>query len=185
MGTDKSIYERLALRFHFTRGDLPGLELFDSGTAKSDVDLVRSVFFLNLPKVAAEPKALLDLRAEAQAHGLPEFWEMIEDEYQYAQAQGQPNMARAEKIRTDFDKWNRDRFTIRGYSIGLGLVTTLAAYSWVPSTGIAGAAEAILLGAAASSLPAWFGDLNARWAGYNKAKNKAFKCMSRIDRKIG
>ena len=184
VGAPKSIYERLALRFHFTRGDLPGIEMFDSRTASGEIDLAQSVIFLNLPKLPPiEPKRILDLRADAQAHGLKEFWEMIEHEYRLAQAQGQPNAARAEKIRADFETWSRERFRLRGLTAGLGLVTTLAAYAWDPA-GIAGAAEAILLGAAASTVPAWFGELNAWWVGYKKTQTQAFGCLSRIDRRI-
>ncbi len=185
VGAPKSIYERLALRFHFTRGDLPGIEMFDSGTARSEINLAQSAIFLNLPKLRPiEPKRILDLRADAQAHGLKEFWEMIEHEYRLAQAQGQPNAARAEKIRADFERWNRERFELRGLTAGLGLATTLAAYLWGP-TGIGGAAEAILLGAAASTVPPWFGALNVWWVGHNKGRSEAFKCISRVDRRIG
>jgi hypothetical protein len=188
VGAQRSIYERLALRFHFTRGDLPGTEFFDSGTAVGDVDLARSVFFLDMPKLSVEPERILDLRADAQAHGLKEFWERIETEHRHAQTQGQPNSARAEKIRADFDKWNHERFNMRGYTAALGLVTTLAVYFWVPAAITGGTAEAVLLGAAAgaaaSSVPAWFGEMNARWATYNKSRNKAFNCISRIDRRL-
>ena len=34
VGAPKSIYERLALRFHFTRGDLPGIEMFELENGK-------------------------------------------------------------------------------------------------------------------------------------------------------
>ncbi len=185
VGAPKSIYERLALRFHFGRGDLPGLEMFDSGAAQSEINLAQSVIFLNLPKLSPiEPKRILDLRFDAQAHGLKEFWEMIEHEYRLSQAQGQHNVARAEKIRADFEKWAGERRALTGVSVGFGLVTTLAAYIWGP-TGVAAAGEAILLGAAASTVPPWFGQLNAWRAGFNKDRNKSFKCISRIDRRIG
>lgn len=185
VGGPRSIYERLALRFHFTRGDLPGIEMFDSGIAQSEIDLARSVIFLNLPRLSPiEPEQVLDLRADVQAHGLKEFWEMIEHEYGLAQAQGQHNVARAEKIRADFDKWTSDRHALRGVTVGLGVVTTLAAYFFGP-TGLAAPGEGILLGAAASTVPSWFGQLNAWRAGSKKTQNKAFKCISRIDRRIG
>ncbi|HEY3909837.1 MAG TPA: hypothetical protein VGM07_08100 [Stellaceae bacterium] len=185
VGEPKSIYERLALRFHFGRGDLPGTEVFDSGVAHSEINLAQSVIFLNIPKLSPiAPKKMLDLRADVQAHGLKEFWEIIEHEYRLAQAQGQHNVARAEKIRADFDKWTAERTSLAGVTVGLGLVTTLAAYIW-GATGVAAAGEGILLGAAASTVPSWFGPLNAWRVGFNKSRNKAFKCVSRIDRRIG
>ena|SRR5271155_3613995 len=79
----------------------PGIEIFDSGSARGEVDLVRSVFFLNLPKLAVQRGGILDLRADAQAHGLAEFWQLIESEYQYAQVHGQSNQATGQKIRAD------------------------------------------------------------------------------------
>ena len=142
------------------------------------------MLFLDLPKLTViKPKRMLDLRADAQAHGVDQFWEMIEHEYQLAQAQGQPNVARAEKIRADFEKWLHGRYWMRGYSLSLGLITTLAVYAWGPQ-GLGAAAEGILLGAAASSIPAWFGELNAGWVGLQRKDRKAFRCMSRIDRKL-
>ncbi len=184
VGGPRSIYERLALRFHFTRVDLPGTEMFDLGIAQSDVNLAQSVIFLNVPKLSQiEPKKILDLRADVQAHGLREFWEMIEHEYRLAQAQGQHDAARAEKIRADFDKWTSERRALMGVTVGLGVVTTLAAYFFGP-TGVAAPGEGILLGAAASTVPSWFGQLNAWRVGFNKDRNTAFKCMSRIDRKF-
>lgn len=183
-GAQKGIYERLALRFHYMRGDLPGIEMLDAGDAHGEVDLARSVIFLDLPKLKrVEPTRLLDLRADAKAHGLDQFWDMIENEYRKARAQGQPNFARAEEIRREFVEWNRGLSGIRGLIAGTAFVTTLAVYCWGP-TGMASPAEGILLGAAASTIPAWFSELNKRLVTYRRQDRQAFTCLSRIDRKL-
>jgi hypothetical protein len=184
IGERKSLYERAALRFHFTRANLPGVELFNTGVPKSEVDLASSLFFLDLPKIATNVDHILELRAEAQNGDVVQFWQMIEEQARYAAAQNEHEVARAEKIRAEFAKWNEDRFKFRGTTLGLTLLATLAWYWWTPELGWVAAATGLSVGAAMSVVPQWLGDVNARWATRNMQARRAFKCISCVDRKI-
>src|SRR6266851_1704296 len=58
VGEERPIYERLGLRYHFTRADLPGVEFFDAGHPRNQVDLAAALFHLELPKITAHPAAI-------------------------------------------------------------------------------------------------------------------------------
>jgi hypothetical protein len=184
IGERRTLYERVALRFHFTRANLPGVELFNTGTPKQEVDLASSLFYLDLPKLSTNVENMLELREEAHKKDIGQFWQMIEEQANYAAAQNQPQLARAEKIRSDFATWNEDRFKLRGTTLGLSLLATLAWYWWTPELGWVAAATGLAVGAGMSVVPQWLGDINAKWATRNMKAREAFKCISCVDRKI-
>ena len=168
-GANKPIYERLALRYHLTRADLPGLELFDCGEAKQRVDLAAAVFHLSLPQLNAEAEKIMELRHSAQHADIGQFWDMIEEQAAYGKADGKPALARAEKIRSDFKKWKDDFFKFRGALLGTGLLTTLCWYSsaWAPL--------------ATFAAMAWLGEVNRWWVARKEQEHVAFKFINRID----
>lgn len=179
------LYDRVCMRFHLIRGMVPpGTEFFDDGGAKAQADLAKSLFYLELPRiVAANPDQILSLRYEAQEAGLESFWGEIEEQTRLALGQEQNLVARAEKIRDDFAKWNRDRVWVRTGAITAGAMTTVALWAWGPD-GLAAPMEALVSGALLGFVPPWVTEWHAQWIDYNKHRRKAFKCISRIDRKM-
>ena len=171
-GAKKPIYERLALRYHLTRADLPGTELFESGLTKRRVGLAAAVFYLQLPKINGDPERILEVREAAQKGDIGQFWQMIEEQAAYAEADGKPALARAEKIRSDFKKWKDDFFKSRGALLGSGLLATLCWYSsqWAPLATFAAMAS--------------LGDINKWWVARQEKEHKAFKFINKIDSKL-
>jgi len=172
-GAEKPLYERLALRYHLMRADLPGIELFESGAGKQRVDLAAAVFHLSLPKLNTDAQQVMELREAAQRADIGQFWDMIDEQAAYGEADGKPVLARAEKIRTEFKKWKDDYFKFRGVMLGTGLLTTLCWYSsaWAPLATFAAMAS--------------LGEVNRWWvARKEKEQHRAFKFISRIDSKL-
>ena len=163
-----------SLGYHLVRVHVPGLQLFDAGHPKKVVDVAGSVFHLQLPKITASPESILELRHRAHTSNIAQFWEMIEEHARYAEAQGEASLVRAEKIRNDFKQWNKDRWKFRGKSLYVGLLTTLAWYTWSAS----GAGLATL--AAAD----WIGEVNQRWAQRKEKEGRSFKFITRVDAKL-
>lgn len=166
------VYAGLGLHYHLARTDNPGIELFDAGSRKKSVDLVGSLFYLQLPKISADPEKVLDLRSVARKSGVAEFWEMIDEHVHYAETRAELNPARAEKIRKEFKKWTKDRWKFRGKSLYVGLLTTLAWFDskFAPFASFAAAD--------------WIGEVNQWWAGRKQNEGKAFKFISRIDGRL-
>ena len=171
-GAGKSVYERIALRYHLLRTDLPGAEFFESGADAKSVDLAKAVFHIQLPKISADPDRILEVREAAQKSNIGQFWEMIDEQAMYAEAEGKSAINRAEKIRAEFKKWKDDFFKFRGVLAGAALLTTLCWYSstWTP----------LLAFAAMSSL----GDVNRWWLTTREKEHKAFRFISKLDEKL-
>jgi hypothetical protein len=172
LGTEKPIYERLALRYHLMRADLPGIELFDSSEAKERAELARAVFYLDLPKLNADPDRIWELREAAQRADIAQFWDMIEEQSAYGQSEGKPALVRAEKIRTEFKKWKDDFSKFRGALAGTGLLITLCWFS------------SVFAPLATFSAAMWLGDVNRWWVARQEREHRAFKFIARIDRKL-
>ena len=179
------VYDRVILKFHLIRGTItPGIEFFDDGEAKARVDLAKSIFYIDLPKLTvASPQQILSFRHEAHRAGIADFWREIEEQSKWATGAGQSPVARGEKIRQDWEKWNRDRAWSRGAGVAAGALTTFVVWAWGPH-GLESAAEALAAGAALGFIPPWFTEWHARWIEYNSHRREAFKCISRVDKAI-
>lgn len=168
----RSLTARCVLHHHFIRGDLPGIELFE-GRRSPEVELVKDIFRLELPRIAGNAEQVCELRALAQRKDIAQFWQMIDEQAAYMEAGNEAPLARAEKIRGDFERWTTETMKLRG--------STLAT--------VGGAAAAITLAVVTtpfvipiSALLAagWIGDVNAWWARRKSTQQGAFKFMSRI-----
>ncbi len=168
----KGIYTVASLTEHLWRDDLPGYDFFEGSRYSSEITLSREIFFIELPEIMTDYRNILELRKFAQDAGISEFWAMIKEQTEYANAIPESYLARAEKVRKEFKKWCNDRLKFRGKSLAvIGLVAlAFVNSSYVPLATFAGAD--------------WIGELNRNWAQRKDIENKAFKFISRLYGKI-
>lgn len=168
----KNPYDRDVLNYHLMRTDLPGIVLFDAGKTKKAIELAGALFHIDLPKITGSLDAVMELREVAQKKGIEQFWQMVEEHAEYALAQGQTDLARAEKIREEYKKWSQDLLQFRGKTLWLGLLTTLV---WFNS--------AFLIPVTVGAMN-WIGEANRIWIQSKQKEGRAFQWMSRVDRKL-
>ncbi|MGB8991660.1 MAG: hypothetical protein WCD80_06360 [Desulfobaccales bacterium] len=167
------IYTVASLTEHLWRDDLPGYEFFEGSHYSSQITLSKEIFFIELPEILTDYRNILELRKLAQNAGISEFWAMIKEQTEYANAIPESYLARAEKVRKEFKKWCDDRWRFRGKS--LAVIGGLVALAFVNSNYIP---LGIIAGAG------WIGELNRNWAQRKDKANKAFKFISRLHGKI-
>jgi hypothetical protein len=169
---EKDIYTVITLTNHLWRIDLPGYEFFEGSRYASEIKLSRDIFFIELPKIMTDYRNILELRKVAKDAGISEFWAMIKEQTEYADANSESYLARAEKVRIEFKKWCNNRWNFRGKTLAvIGLVGLAFVNSnYTPLATIAGAD--------------WIGELNRNWAQRKDIENKAFKFISRLHGKI-
>jgi hypothetical protein len=168
---ERGIITQLCLRFHFGR-ETAGLSFFEGAEDAGEVELARSIFRLEIPKISGDDDAICELRGQAQKRDIKQFWQMIEELEARATGSGENYVRRAEKIQMDFEKWAGDRWVFRGKSLATGGLILLCLYNsnfW-PLASLAGCS--------------WIGDLNKAWAQRHDPKRKAFKFMARLHGKI-
>ena len=93
---------------------------------------------------------------------------MIDEQVKFADAKKETYIARAEKLREDFDKWAADHWKFRMTSLAVtGLTALCFAHSMF--TPIASIAACV-----------WLGEVNQKWAQRKNLRNVAFKFINRF-----
>jgi hypothetical protein len=140
-----------------------------AATSGGGLEIVRGIFSMELPKLTGKPEELCELRKTAQDNDIAAFWEMIEEQRKYAEANDEKYMARAEKIRDDFNQWMSDKFKLRAT---VPLVITGFAILYVVNP--------LLLPMGLIATAPYFGDLNKWWAQRQSSKGPAFEVVRTI-----
>jgi len=168
----RGVSTKVILRHHIIRDDLPGTEFFEGKTQHGEIELARSIFHLELPKISGDDEKIFELRNLAQRKDINEFWERIEEQVEYADASNENYMARSEKIRKDFTKWTGEnlKFRARGLVVGGLIGLCFVNLHFVKPAAVVGAE--------------WIGEANRRWIERKSLRTESFKFMSRIHGKI-